>query len=194
MAREDADQEILVTDGSQVHNLYLDIFYIPDSTLAFVGLPYQIPTFKTFEFQSIAVAAVLAGKARLPPTETMRAQYRSQIEAKGFGRDFHVLGKALTVPYINDLVAWINREAEETGGKKVDGLSEAWLEELQVLHTKISAKFDRRSIPGTVPEAELLEAPTLLPWDRSESQDVSKKRDVTKVSEIREQVLRPVVA
>lgn len=35
---EDADEKVLVTDGTQVHNLHKDIFYIPDPTLSFVGM------------------------------------------------------------------------------------------------------------------------------------------------------------
>lgn len=45
-----ASDTVLVTDGTQVHNLHKDIFYIPDPTLAFVGVPYYTATFTLFEF------------------------------------------------------------------------------------------------------------------------------------------------
>lgn len=48
----EADEVVLVTDGQQTHNLHKDIFYIPDPTLAFIGVPYHVATFSTFEFQA----------------------------------------------------------------------------------------------------------------------------------------------
>jgi len=147
LSREEADEKVIVTDGSQVHNLHKDIFYIPDPTLAFIGLPYQVPTFKFFEFQSIAAAAVLSGKAKLPPTEKMRAEYRERVEKRGFGREFHALGKDLTIPYIDELVAWINRDAESTGGEKVKGLSEEWRRESMLGLEKLQRRFEARSNP-----------------------------------------------
>jgi hypothetical protein len=44
----DANETVLVTDGTQVHNLHKDIFYIPDPTLVFVGVPYYTATFTLF--------------------------------------------------------------------------------------------------------------------------------------------------
>ena len=40
VAAAEADETCLVTNGQQTHNLHKDIFYIPDPTLAFVGVPY----------------------------------------------------------------------------------------------------------------------------------------------------------
>jgi hypothetical protein len=53
--------EVLVTDGQQTHNLHKDIFYIPDPTLAFIGVPYHVATFSFFEFQAMALAEDFAG-------------------------------------------------------------------------------------------------------------------------------------
>lgn len=47
-----ASDSVLVTNGQQVHNLYKDIWYIPDPTLAFIGVPYHVATFSAFEFQA----------------------------------------------------------------------------------------------------------------------------------------------
>jgi ACS family pantothenate transporter-like MFS transporter len=58
---EDADDNILVTDGTQVHNLHKVIFYIPDPTLAFVGLRFYTFTHSVFDLQAITVAHVLSG-------------------------------------------------------------------------------------------------------------------------------------
>ncbi|KAJ3136346.1 hypothetical protein HK100_001851 [Physocladia obscura] len=53
-AGDDVDT-VLVTDGTWVHNLHQDLFYIPDPTLAFVGVCFHIPT-TFFEFQALAIA------------------------------------------------------------------------------------------------------------------------------------------
>lgn len=63
-----ASDTVLATDGSQFHNLHKDIFYIPDPTLIFIGVPFFTATFTLFEFQAMAAAKVLSGKAILPST------------------------------------------------------------------------------------------------------------------------------
>ncbi len=123
-----ADESILVTDGTQMHNLHKDIFYIPDPTLAFIGVPYHIATFSLFEFQAITVAAAFSGKALLPNEAEMRAEYNQKIEAKGSGRAFHsLMGK--DVDYVNGLLAWINPGIVAAGGKAVEGHTEGWKEQ-----------------------------------------------------------------
>ena len=71
-----ANDTVLVTDGTQVHNIHKDIFYIPDPTLAFVGVPFHIATFTFSEYQAIAVAAAFSGRAWVPSKEAMQAEYR----------------------------------------------------------------------------------------------------------------------
>ncbi|KAK3077503.1 hypothetical protein LTS18_010070, partial [Coniosporium uncinatum] len=58
----EANDTVLLTDGTQMHNLHMDIFYIPDPTSIFVGVPYYSTTFTLFDFQAMAVAAFLSGK------------------------------------------------------------------------------------------------------------------------------------
>ena len=112
-----ASDEILVTsEGEMVHNCYKDTFYIPDPTLAFVGTPYHIATFSLFEFQAMVVARVFAGLAELPSTAQMREEYKDKLHQKGVGRDFHSLrGFGQEQKYVEELVAWMNRDAERLG-------------------------------------------------------------------------------
>ncbi|KAH0041952.1 FAD/NAD(P)-binding domain-containing protein, partial [Aureobasidium melanogenum] len=86
-----ASDTILVTTGQVSHNLHKDIFYIPDPTLAFIGVPYHVATFSLFEFQAMAVAEVFAGSADLPEEEEMREEYKERVERKGVGRKLHSL-------------------------------------------------------------------------------------------------------
>lgn len=120
-----AGDELLVTDGSQFHNLHKDIFYINDPTLTFVGVPFFTATFTLFEFQAMVVAKVLSGQAKVPSKEVMRAEYDERVRAKGFGKGFHSL-KDREAEYVNELLAWVNKDLEQIGAKKLDGHSEKW--------------------------------------------------------------------
>lgn len=125
----EADESVLVTaKGDMVHNLYKDIFYIPDPTLSFIGAPYHIATFSLFEFQAQAVARVLVGKTSLPTEQEMRAEYGEKVAKKGLGRDFHSLrGERQEETYVTDLVNWVNQDAVRRGSDdKMIGHTDQW--------------------------------------------------------------------
>jgi hypothetical protein len=114
-----------------IHNLHQDIFYIPDPTLAFVGIPFRVATFSLFEFQAIAVAAVFAASgqqhdALLPSQEDMRAEYRARVHEKGLGKQFHTL-MGVDVQYAADLMEWVNR-GKDPENVKTTGYSKNWIE------------------------------------------------------------------
>ena len=124
-----ANETVLVTDGTQVHNLHKDIFYIPDPTLAFVGIPSFVSSFTFFEYQAIAVTAVFSGKAFLPSDSEMRKEYQEDCKKKEPGRRFQShfsLDIPLEVYYVKDLVEWLNDDAKVTGGQQIEGHSELW--------------------------------------------------------------------
>ncbi|KAK5046933.1 hypothetical protein LTR84_007287 [Exophiala bonariae] len=123
--REEADENILVTDGTMLHNLHKDIFYIPDPTLAFTGIPFYTATFSLFEFQAIAIAAAFSGQAEIPPTEDMRTEYLGRINEKGYGKPFHTL-IGQDVEYAKNLMAWVNKGRDDAT-KKTDGYSQEWI-------------------------------------------------------------------
>lgn len=120
-----ASDTVLVTDGTQLHNLHQDIFYIPDPTLTFIGVPYFTATFTLFEFQAVALVAVLSGKARLPSREMMWSEYQARLREKGVGKAFHSL-KDQEVQYVDSLVEWLNRDGQRLGAKPVEGHTAAW--------------------------------------------------------------------
>ncbi|KAF2740453.1 putative dimethylaniline monooxygenase [Polyplosphaeria fusca] len=135
-----ADSTVLVTDGTQYHNLHKDIFYIPDPTLVFVGVPYFTATFTLFEFQAMVVALVVSGKARLPSEGAMRDEYTRRVEEKGFGKGFHSL-RNKEVEYVDELLEWINADLREGGLAPVSGHSSAWHEAKEEQLSRIQALF-----------------------------------------------------
>ena len=121
----EANDTILVTDGTQVHNLHKDIFYIPDPSLLFIGIPFYTATFTLFEFQAMVAAAVLSGQAVLPAREDMRKEYDQKVRRKGTGRAFHSL-KDKEVEYVDDLLSWVNRDRAKIGAEPLAGHTQAW--------------------------------------------------------------------
>lgn len=122
-----ADETVLVTDGTQVHNLHKDIWYIPDPSLIFIGVPFFTATFTLFEFQAIVVAAVLSGKAFLPSKEKMRIEYEQRAREKGTGKMFHSL-RDREVEYVDELLEWVNGDGEKLGAVPVKGHTAQWHE------------------------------------------------------------------
>jgi hypothetical protein len=137
---EHANDTVLITDGTQMHNLHKDIFYIPDPTLAFVGIPFYTATFSFFELQAIAVAAVFSGRAWVPSEQEMRIEYAERVKRKGSGRALHNL-KGVSVEYVDELVEWLNAHAEVTGAEKVEGYSKEWQEEAKLMAQKYVKKL-----------------------------------------------------
>jgi hypothetical protein len=154
----DANETVLVTDGTQVHNLHKDIFYIPDPTLVFVGVPYYTATFTLFEFQAIAVAAVFSGIAQLPPAEEMRAEYLARIKAKGSGRGFHSL-RNVEENYVADILGWVNRARASHGLVAIEGHTRTWLEAKEAQSERLKQLFGsgarRDSGVGELPVLEM---------------------------------------
>ncbi|KAJ5920764.1 hypothetical protein N7466_009090 [Penicillium verhagenii] len=123
----EADQSVLVTDGTQIHNLHRDIFYIPDPSLVFVGIPFYTATFTLFEFQAIAVAEFFSGNTKLPSTGEMRKEYLEKLRIKGFRRNFHSL-KGEEDAYVISLLDWVNSERDRRGLSPIEGHTGSWIE------------------------------------------------------------------
>lgn len=138
LSAKEPNNTVLVTDGTQVHNLHQDIFYIPDPTLTFVGIPFYTATFTLFEFQAIAVVAFFSGIAPLPSTEDLRNEYQSRVAAKGHGRSFHSL-KSDEVEYVQNISNWVNAGRESRGLSLIEGHTRTWLEEKQMQLERLSA-------------------------------------------------------
>ncbi|KAJ5413284.1 hypothetical protein N7465_005589 [Penicillium sp. CMV-2018d] len=122
---QNANETILVTDGTQVHNLHKDIFYLPDPTLAFVGLPLYTFTFSVFDFQAIVVAQILSGIVELPDEVEMRDEYNKKVEEVGLGKTFHSL-QSKEESYVSDLLSWVNTSRSAQGLAPIEGFSPKW--------------------------------------------------------------------
>ncbi|KAH6625087.1 hypothetical protein B0J18DRAFT_202003 [Chaetomium sp. MPI-SDFR-AT-0129] len=130
---------VVTAEGEMAHNLHRDIFYIPDPTLAFIGVPYYVATFSLFDFQAQALARVFAGKARLPDHAQMRAEYDRRVEEKGLGRGFHSLhAPGLEVAYVQALVDWVNADGAAAGEPLMRAHGEEWKRGYEELKAKMT--------------------------------------------------------
>jgi hypothetical protein len=132
---------VLVTTGASIHNLYRDVFYIPDPTLAFLGLSINTATFSFFEYQSISIARVFSGRARLPSTDRLRADYTTWRVRHGDPRFVHLLGKEGEKEYVAQTVEWLNAEAKVSGAEPVQGHSEEWLRVAGQMMERLAARW-----------------------------------------------------
>lgn len=142
--------KVLVTNGSCTLNLHKDMFYIPDPTLAFVGISQFIATFSFFEFQAMFIASVFSGKASLPSQQTMRQIYEKRLAEKGETRLMNGRQDE-EVSYVDELVPQINAG---NPAKKIEGFSAKWhaardAGKLQ----KIRARFAREKAEREAKEA-----------------------------------------
>lgn len=161
LSPEEANETILITDGTQAHNLHKDIFYIPDPTLAFVGVPFYTATFTLFEFQAITIANVFSGTAQVPPESSMRQEYKDRLNRKGSGKRFHSL-KDIEEVYVKELLDWINGPRVERGLSPIEGHTETWHQAKKAQRERLKAFFEdstrRDSGIGTLPELQTCSA------------------------------------
>ncbi len=106
-----------ITNGERVEHLYQHIFYAPNPTLAFVGVPSNILPFRTCEAQAAVIARMWSGRLSLPSASKMKAWEMQRMEKKGAGRKFHHLAFPEDLDYLNELVEWAT-QADREGDPK----------------------------------------------------------------------------
>lgn len=157
MPVDQASENVLVTNGLMYHNLHKDIFYIPDPSLIFVGVPYFSANFSLFDFQAQIVAAVLAGLAELPTKAEMRREYNEKLAEKGAGKQFHSL-KGVEVDYVNELLAWVNPQLQGHGKEPIKGHTPEWHAAKDAMYAAFKEAFGLQGVP----QAPIVDGPQLL--------------------------------
>ncbi|KAJ3414225.1 hypothetical protein HDV05_006842 [Chytridiales sp. JEL 0842] len=76
-------EQVLLTDGRGVHNIYKYLFYIPNPTLSFIGLPFKIDPFPLFFYQAAVITAFLRSQFVLPSAEKMREEEKEEEDKLG---------------------------------------------------------------------------------------------------------------
>lgn len=144
----------LISTGERVQNLYKHLFYIPNPTLAFVGLPSKIIPFRTVESQSAVVARVWSRRIHLPSRLEMRKWEERLIAERGSRKPFHVLPFPQDFEYHNDLVAWASSAQGSRGRVPLKWTEkETWLRErFPAIKKAFADKGEKRHAVKTVEE------------------------------------------
>ena len=129
---QDADEKVIITsDCRTVHNLHEDIFYIPDPTLAFIGVTHFASTFSLYDFQAQVLAVVFAGRVRLPSEAAMKAEQKrrkSRVLPGTFLNSIFLLDDFV----ISRLLEWVNRDLLAGGFEPLRGPDSKWWDEFSL--------------------------------------------------------------
>jgi len=117
----DSDLSPIVTDGTHLRNLYLDILSIDEPTLGFMGMNKGIPLYQYSEYISIALCKVWGNQAKIPSTPLLWKWYEQRLLQKGvYGKNSQFLGLQDSDDMIRFFVGWLNDAAVKYGGRQVN--------------------------------------------------------------------------
>ncbi|KAH7111182.1 hypothetical protein EDB81DRAFT_671646 [Dactylonectria macrodidyma] len=122
--KTDILSNLISADGSEMRNLHQDIFFIPDPTLAFAGVPQYITTFRIFDFQALAIAAVFGRKATLPTRVEMQAAFARRMATRSSPVTLNFLGSTKELSYIRSIADWINAPEILSAAKAIEKLAQ----------------------------------------------------------------------
>lgn len=132
-----------ITDGTQVKNIYEQIFNVDDPSLCFLGLLHYVVPMPLAEAQAAVVARVYSGRLQLPSREERLVSYDREVSEKGPGREFHGLKTPADYEYCNKLFKWIS-----DSGLDSEGLMPPWWD---------SQRQEDRKMAKALKDARLLE-------------------------------------
>ncbi|KAJ5248162.1 hypothetical protein N7524_012122 [Penicillium chrysogenum] len=121
------------TRNNRVPDLYQHVFYRHDPSLVFVGAVGAGLTFKVFEWQAVAAARVLAGKANLPSIAEQEKWETDRIAQKSDGPGFTVLNPEFE-PYFESL-RQLAGEPRGTG-RRLPRFEQKWLSDFDEGHER----------------------------------------------------------
>ncbi|KAI2710705.1 hypothetical protein CBS147354_8545 [Penicillium roqueforti] len=105
----------VVTHGWRTMNVYQQLFYIEHPTLVFPVLSQRVIPFPMAENHAAVFSRVWSARLTLPPKDEMKAWEASEIEAKGDGKDFHLLPFPMDADYLNFLYDWAEKANPRPG-------------------------------------------------------------------------------
>ncbi|KAL7625217.1 hypothetical protein AAE478_004432 [Parahypoxylon ruwenzoriense] len=136
---QDADEKVVITsDGYITHNLHRDIFYIPDPSLAFIGVSHLVSTFSLFDFQAQVAAKVFAGQAHLPSESEMKQEHKERKARFKLGDRFHSMFAAEDV-YIEKVLGWVNQDLVQAGVQQLPGMDKEWRAGYKVFQERLKS-------------------------------------------------------
>lgn len=114
-----------VTPQNRLAGFYQHIWNIQDPTLAVVGQVKAALSFRVYEYQAVAVARFLAGRANLPSVKLQQDWEASRLLYKGPTNNFHEM-KPDFKEYFNFLRDFAGKPADGTKGYELPAWEDEW--------------------------------------------------------------------
>lgn len=114
-----------VTPQNRLAGFYQHIFKIGDPSLSVVGQVKAALSFRVYEYQAVAVARLLAGRATLPPVAEQKDWEVKRLAYKGPTNNFHEIKPDLAEYFIwlRDLAG---KPAEGSAGYELPAWEDKW--------------------------------------------------------------------
>ncbi|RDW86768.1 uncharacterized protein DSM5745_03410 [Aspergillus mulundensis] len=119
--------------NNRVPDLYLHVFHQSDPSLIFLGAVGAGLTFKVFEWQAVAAARVLAGRAKLPPLEEQKRWEEDRIAVKGDGAGFLMVNPDFET-YFEQLRAIAGEPVGK--GRRLPAFEQKWVDDFSAGHER----------------------------------------------------------
>ncbi|KAF2662129.1 putative dimethylaniline monooxygenase [Lophiostoma macrostomum CBS 122681] len=111
--------------NGRVPGLYQHVFNTADPSLAFIGMVTGSFGLRIFEWQAVATARVLSGRAQLPSLQERQAWERARLEERGDGPAFWALMPDFE-RYFEDLRSLAGDPGPGTTGRVLPKYDPAW--------------------------------------------------------------------
>ncbi|OKO97262.1 Thiol-specific monooxygenase [Penicillium subrubescens] len=136
------------TRNNRVPDLYQHVFYRHDPTLTFVGAVGAGLTFKVFEWQAVAAARVLAGRATLPSAEEQETWETGRIALRGDGPAFTVINPEFKA-YFEGLRELAGEPHEGGQGRPLPPFDQKWVDDFNAGHERRKQMWRRANTAAT---------------------------------------------
>ncbi|KAJ5111232.1 hypothetical protein N7532_001767 [Penicillium argentinense] len=123
------------TRSNRVPDLYQHVFYRHDPSLVFVGAVGAGLTFKIFEWQAVAAARVLAGRATLPSDAEQEKWEQERIALKGDGPPFSAVNPDFK-EYFEEMRALAGEPAAGAPGRRLPVFDQRWKDDFDAGHER----------------------------------------------------------
>ncbi|KAF7593409.1 hypothetical protein BBP40_011511 [Aspergillus hancockii] len=133
--------------NNRVPDLYLHVFHQRDPSLVFLGAVGAGLTFKVFEWQAVAAARVLAGKAQLPPLTEQRKWEEDRIAKKGDGPGFLMINPDFEA-YFEQLRQLAGEPAAGAPGRRLPPFEQQWVDDFNAGHQRRIGMWKRANQAG----------------------------------------------
>ncbi|KAL1858297.1 hypothetical protein VTK73DRAFT_7852 [Phialemonium thermophilum] len=130
------------TKGRRIEGLYQHVFNISDPSVAFIGMVAGGLTFRVFEWQAVAVARFLAGRAKLPSQKEMQKWEHDLAAERGDGVLFYTISPEFE-DYFEALRSIAGEPAPGTTGRVLPKFDPRWAEAFSEIVTLRNQWWER---------------------------------------------------